>query len=319
MEKTTENIALVGSGLVGRGWAIVFARAGYPVTLYDENPAALAACRAIIADRLDELVQAGLLEAAGPALQRITTSTDLAEALRNASYVQESIPETVAAKLDIFRQLDELAPAAAVLASSSSAIPASRFTENLPGRARCLIAHPVNPPYLIPLVELIPAPWTGPDVLNRVYRLMEQVQQVPIIVKRELQGFILNRLQGALLSEAFRLVKEGYASTEDIDKTVRDGLGLRWSFMGPFETIDLNAPGGVVDYAQRYSDTYFQMQPPLGQLCRWEGDLLQQVESERRTLLSAAELAARQAWRDRRLMALAAHKAAAAEQDKSNN
>ena len=153
----------------------------------------------------------------------------------------------------MFAALDALAPAAAVLASSTSAIPASQFTEALAGRARCLVAHPVNPPHLVPVVELCGAPWTAAATIERARAVMTEVGQVPIVVRRELDGFILNRLQGALLSEAMRLVGEGYVSPEDLDKTVAHGLGLRWSFMGPFATIELNAPGGVADYCARYS------------------------------------------------------------------
>ena len=166
--------------------------------------------------------------------------------------MQENLPETLDVKREAFALLDRHAPREAVLASSTSAIPASQFTEPLAGRARCLVAHPVNPPHLVPVVELCGAPWTAPEVIDRAMRVYADVGQVPVIVRREIDGFILNRLQGALLSEAMRLVGEGYVSPEDLDKTVRDGLGLRWSFMGPLATIELNAPGGVADYCARY-------------------------------------------------------------------
>jgi 3-hydroxyacyl-CoA dehydrogenase len=232
----------------------------------------------------------------------------------NAVYVQENIAEQLAAKQTLFSELDRLAPADVILASSTSTIPASQWSAGLVGRARCLVAHPVNPPHLVPLVELSPAPWTSPDVVTRTRTLHESVGQVPIVVEREIQGFILNRLQGALLAEAFRLYADGYASTDDIDKTVRDGLGLRWSFMGPFETIDLNAPGGVAVYCERYGDLYYEMaksQTPRP----WDERLVRAIEQQRRALLEAGELEARAAWRDRRLMQLIAHKRKAAAQD----
>ena len=128
-------------------------------------------------------------------------------------------------------------------ASSTSAIVASRFTENLEGRARCLVAHPVNPPHLVPIVELVGAPWTAPEIDRARQGDLRVGQAGADRGAREIEGFILNRLQGALLAEAFRLVGEGYVSPQDLDKTIKDGLGLRWSFMGPFETIELNAPG----------------------------------------------------------------------------
>src|SRR5690606_19450990 len=128
-----------------------------------------------------------------------------------------------------------------------------------PGRGRCLVAHPVNPPYLIPVVELCAAEWTSSDTMARTRELMLDIGQKPVSVYGEPRGFVLNRLQGALLREAFRLVEKGNVSVEDLDTTIKDGLGLRWSFMGPFETIDLNAPGGVQDYCDRYGEMYRAM------------------------------------------------------------
>ena len=127
-------------------------------------------------------------------------------------------------------------------------------------------------------------------------------------MKREIDGFVMNRLQGALLEEAFRLVADGYASIEDVDVGIRDGLALRWSFMGPFETIDLNAPGGVRDYADRYQKIYSGIFPSMQWRADWSGPVMDEVEAERRKRLPADKLVERQSWRDRRLMALAAHK-----------
>ena len=182
----------------------------------------------------------------------------LEEAVRDAEFVQENGPERVEVKREVFARLDAAAPPAAILASSSSAIVASRFTEDLKGRARCLIAHPVNPPHVVPIVELCGAPWTSAETVKRARAVYESVGQVPIEVKKEIDGFILNRMQGVLLSEAMRLVGEGFVSAEDLDKTIRDGLGLRWAFMGPFETIELNAPGGIPDYCARYGETLYR-------------------------------------------------------------
>ena len=118
----------------------------------------------------------------------------------------------------------------------------SKFTEPLANRARCFTCHPINPPYLIPAVELVPAPWTSPETMARAEETIRGIGQAPIVMQRELDGFVMNRMQGALLEEAFRLVADGYCSIEDVDIGIREGLALRWSFMGPFETIDLNAP-----------------------------------------------------------------------------
>src|SRR5690606_18980577 len=203
--------------------------------------------------------------------------------------------------------MDEAADPDTILASSTSGIPASSFTENLKGRSRCLVGHPINPPSVVPLVELIPAPWTDAAVMERARALYEKAGQVPIMVHREIQGFIVNRLQGALLAEAFRLVEDGYVDSADVDKAVKDGLGLRWAFMGPFETLDLNAPGGIRDYCKRYGPLYLDI-ARQAQPREWSETLLSRLEDERQRELPAAQRPARQQWRDERLTDLIAHK-----------
>ena len=192
-------------------------------------------------------------------MPRISIAASIETALPDASLVQECGPERVEIKHELFAALDRHAATETILASSTSAIVASKFTEGLPGRARCLVAHPVNPPHLVPIVELAPAPWTDPKIVEKARKIYERAGQVPIILRKEIPGFVLNRLQAVLLAEAFRMVGAGVASPQDVDKTIRDGLGLRWSFMGPFETIELNAPGGIADYCARYGKSLDDM------------------------------------------------------------
>lgn len=302
------RIAVIGAGLIGRAWSIVFARAGFTVALWDPVPAAVPAARDFIAARLPELAEAGLLaDPPAAVLARLHPAASLAEAVAEAAHVQENGPERVEDKRALFAELDRLAPPAAILASSTSGIPASAFTETLAGRARCLVAHPVNPPYLVPLVELCPAPWTAPETVAATRALMERAGQVPVTVKQEREGFVLNRLQGALLAEAFRLLEQDAISPEDLDATIKHGLGLRWSFMGPLETIDLNAPGGLAEYCARFGGLYSRMQREMTPL-DWSEALVARLEAVRRAVLPADRLGERTAWRDRRLMALAAHK-----------
>ena len=308
------RIALVGLGLVGRAWAIGFARAGHDVAIWDEKPGAAEEALRFADEVLPELAASELLRDSPAAVRaRLRHAATLEEALDGASHVQESTPEEVGVKRHVFARLDAIAPVGAVLASSTSAILPSRFTEALSGRARALVVHPINPPYLIPAVEIVPAPWTDAAVVERTAALMRSAGHAPIVMKREIDGFLMNRLQGALLEEAFRLVAEGYASVEDVDIGIRDGLALRWSFIGPFETIDLNAPGGVRNYARRYQPAYEEIFASSQWRADWSGPVMDIVEAERRRRLPADRLAARQAWRDRRLMALAAHKRRAAE------
>ena len=304
-----EKVAIIGAGLIGRAWAISFARGGRRVALYDEEGATVARTLGIIAELLGDLEARGMLagQSAAVVQARITGAASIEDALDGAAHVQENVPEALAAKRAIFARIDALAAPDAVLASSSSAILPSLFTETLAGRHRCLIAHPINPPYLVPAVELVPAPWTDPAVIERTRRLMSEIGQAPIVMRRELDGFIMNRLQGALLQEAFRLVAGGYASAEDIDAGICKGIGLRWAFMGPFETIDLNAPGGVADYIARYEGLYRTLAKSQAEPVPWSGALAERIEAERSKTLPRVRLAERQQWRDRRLMALALH------------
>ncbi|MBA2548295.1 MAG: 3-hydroxyacyl-CoA dehydrogenase [Burkholderiaceae bacterium] len=308
MDVDKQNVAIVGAGLIGRAWAVVFARGGWNVRLYDAAPAQLSAARDLIKQALAEQEHARMLVDARLTLERIAFCEALDDVVVNASWVQENLPEDVAIKRSVFAELDRLALPDAILASSTSAIVASQFTADLAGRARCLVAHPVNPPHLVPVVELCGAPWTSAVTLDRARATMESLGQVPVLVRREIEGFVLNRLQGALLTEAMRLVADGVISPDDLDKTVRDGLGMRWSFMGPFETIELNAPGGVADYCTRYSGFYRRLAVDPAPPSVWEGASAERVAAALGAPLTAVQRDRRTEWRDRRLLALRRHK-----------
>ncbi|MER8974193.1 MULTISPECIES: 3-hydroxyacyl-CoA dehydrogenase [unclassified Mesorhizobium] len=304
------KVAIVGSGFIGRAWAISFARAGHDVRMWDQAPAAASGARDYIAGVLGDLAANDLLrgQAVDAVLGRITIVAELGDALADAVHVQENTPENLEVKREVFSRIDALAGPQAVIASSTSALLPSKFTDHLEGRHRCLVVHPINPPYLIPAAEVVPAPWTSAETVERTRAFFVEAGHAPLVMKRELDGFIMNRLQGALLEEAFRLVADGYASVEDVDTGLRDGLALRWSFMGPFETIDLNAPGGVRDYVERYQTIYSNIFPQMLRRVDWAGEVMETVEAERRKRLPREDLGERQVWRDRRLMALAAHK-----------
>jgi 3-hydroxyacyl-CoA dehydrogenase len=301
----TETVGIIGSGLIGRAWAMIFARAGWQVRLWDPAEGVAAAAVGLCATGLRDLAEAGLCPDPTGAAMRITAAATLEEAVAEASFVQENGPEALEVKRALFAALDAAAPPGAILASSSSAIRCSLFTETLPGRARCLIGHPVNPPHLIPLVELSGAEWTAPEIITRARAIYAGIGQVPIAVLKEVEGFILNRLQGALLAEAFRLVSEGYVTPQDLDHTVKDGLGLRWSFMGPFETIELNAPGGIPDYCERYTGFYKRLAAEPAPPAVYGEAATAKIMAQWDT---APDPAAKMRWRDRRLAALRAHK-----------
>lgn len=302
--------AIVGAGLIGCSWANVFARAGWEVRVWDPLAAQRVSAHDRIRASLEDLARHGLVADAGAAAARVSVCDTLVSAVEVADFVQESGPETLDAKRDTFAQMDAIAPAQTVLASSTSAIVASQFTAELAGRGRCIVAHPVNPPHLVPVVELCGAPWTLDETRRRARAVFEGVGQVPIDVKREIDGFILNRLQVALLTEAFRLVQEGYVSPQDLDHTISDGLGLRWAFMGPFETIELNAPGGIADYCRRYTAWFRRYVADLPPPTVWDDAAWQKAADAWGPAPDPAQVADKSRWRDRRLAALLAHKRA---------
>lgn len=304
----SETVAIIGSGLIGRAWAAIFARAGWNVRVTDPDAQARAVAKDLILEELRGLARHGLATDPDAIIKRVTVCENNAEVVKGATFVQENGPEVLEIKQALFKELDALLPKDVVISSSTSAIVTSRFTEDLPGRARCMVGHPVNPPHLIPLVELSGAPWTSRETLERARQVYLAIGQVPIDVKKEIDGFILNRLQGALLAEAFRLVGEGYVSAEDVDHCVKNGLGTRWSFMGPFETIELNAPGGVPDYCARYTGFYKRLAAEPARPDHYEGENLKNVVNAWRYEATPERIARRTRERNERLAALAAHK-----------
>ncbi len=304
------RVAIVGCGLIGRAWANVFARAAWDVSVFDAHEPTRTTALDLIRTSLSDLADHGLVADPAAAGARLAVADSLEDAVADADLVQESGPERIDTKIQIFEALDAAAPKSAILASSSSAIVTSRFTERLDGRERCLIAHPVNPPNVVPIVELCGAPWTSREIIKRAREIYESVGQVPIEVKKEIDGFILNRMQAVLLSEALRLVGAGYCTAEDLDKTIAHGLGLRWSFMGPFETIELNAPGGIADYCERYGPTLYGLsrEPVTEEI--WSQANIERIVADWGHAPSPAEILSKSRWRDDRIAALVAHKRA---------
>lgn len=301
------RVGVVGAGSIGVAFALVFARAGWQVNLQDPDAARRVAVPQELRSRLDALHGYGLLkESPQEVAARVSMVAELQAAVAGATLVLECAPEKGDVKRALFEQMDSLAPPEAILASASSAIPSSAFTAELAGRARCLIAHPGNPPYLIPVIELVPAPYTDQVVVQTAKNIFASVGMVPVLVAKEVEGFVFNRLQGALLREAYCLVRDGVASVEDIDRVVRHGLGQRWAFIGPFETVDLNTRGGIASHAQKMGPAYERMGAERGQHDPWTPELVAKVEAQRRELLPLSDWEARVAWRDQELMRRAA-------------
>jgi 3-hydroxyacyl-CoA dehydrogenase len=250
-ESPVHTIAVVGTGVIGRSWACVFSRAGCPTRLYDPDPAQLERA-------LAWLKESGALT--GP----ISTCDSLTEALAGVDYVQESGPEGLAAKRAIFVELDRLAPKNAILASSTSALDMTAIADGLLGAGRAIVAHPVNPPHVIPVVEVLAGTRTDPEVVGRTLAFLSMVGQSPVLLKSYVPGFLLNRMQAALVREAMYLVESGVADVDAVDAVIRDGLGLRWALLGPFGVADTNADGGVREYFGRYGGSYRELMNDLG-------------------------------------------------------
>jgi len=305
------RVTVVGIGAIGRAWSISFLRAGHEVRVWDKAPGVVDDARKLIEIILPDLVKNDLLNGRDPAdvVGNMKPFPSLEEALEGSDYVQECTAENVEVKREVFSRLDPLTRPDAILASSTSGIVPSSFTEHLQHRERCVVVHPLNPPYLIPAVDIVPSPWTSPETIERAAAFMRSCGQTPIIMKQEDPGFVTIRLQGMMYHECWRMVKSGLASPEDIDTAIRDGLGLRWSFIGPFETADLNAPGGIRDFVGRFGKDLRAIYPTDGPV-DWSGELMDMVEAHRRERLPMSEHRNRQLWRDRRLLALAAHKKA---------
>jgi L-gulonate 3-dehydrogenase len=296
-----QEIAIIGAGLIGRAWAYVFARGGLAVRTWDPD----AATR----DRLPAEMAAMVGETGGdPAIAgRVRVAATLEEALDGAALAQENGPERLDLKRALFARLDAIAAPATILASSSSALLASAFSGGLPGARRCLVAHPVNPPHLVPVVELCPSPETAGEVMDRAEATYREVGQVPVRLGREIEGFVLNRLQAVLLAEALRLVEGGICTVAGLDDTVKHGLGRRWAFMGPLETISLNAPGGVPDYMRRYGPTMAALAEDGAGGAAYNDAAARVVAAAFPHAATPDAVRARTAWRDGELAALDAH------------
>jgi 3-hydroxyacyl-CoA dehydrogenase len=299
------TVALIGTGTVGTGWAVCFAAAGYHVRAYDDH----AAARAALGPRVGQL--AAMLQKEAPTrfdpnviAARLTVVETLEEALAGADYVQESIAEDLPAKHALYRALEPNLPAHAVLATSSSALTPATLYRNFGFAARALVAHPFNPPYVLPLVEILGHEGTDPAAIETTRALMQAIGQAPIVLKRAVPGFIGNRLQAAVLNEAMALVADGVIDPDGIDICMRQSLALRWAFLGPFGTADLNAIDGFAGYAQRLQPTWEALGRDLSTGRPWSAEAIKAVTAARREALPLAELPDRQMRRDRTILQL---------------
>jgi 3-hydroxybutyryl-CoA dehydrogenase len=231
------RIAVIGAGLMGHGIAQVFAKAGYQVSVFDKFPQSLASLHARIEANLRDLGSDEAEIAATSA--RVTAVPVLADAVREADYVVEAAQEDLAVKQQIFAEVEAAARPDAILASNTSVIPITDIMRNLTRRERAIGTHWWNPPFLVPLVEVIGTVWTAPDIVTRTIALHNDAGKTAVHVKRDVPGFIGNRLQHALWREAIYLVEEGICDAETVDAVVKASFGRRLPVLGPMENIDL--------------------------------------------------------------------------------
>ncbi len=301
----SRTVCIAGAGSIGVAFAVLFSKAGFTVRIWDALPEAFDRARIDLAARLEMLREADLLsEEPSTVMSRVSYHGILLDALQGADLVQECAPESLDIKRELFQQIGAYSERGAVLASSSSAIVSSEFATATPARERVLIGHPGNPPYLIPVIEVVPSRFTSQEYVDKAVQIYREAGLKPVVVRKEIEGFLFNRLQGALLREAYCLVRDGVASVDDIDEVVRSGLGRRWSFIGPFETADLNTRGGIESHAEKMGPAYARMGATRSQDDPWTDELVAQVTNERRAMVPLEHWEERVRWRDIQLMKL---------------
>ncbi len=245
-------VAVIGAGVMGHGIAQLFAQAGSAVRLHDAAERQLASGLSAMEESLALLVEEAVLtpQAAAAARARVRPTTSLDEALAGAGFVVEAIPELLASKLELFDRIEQVVGEDAIVGSNTSTIPISLLAQRARRPERMVIVHFFNPAQLVPLVEVVPHPRMPPAAVERVLEALRRIGKRPVRLRKEVPGFVANRLQAAVVREAFHLVEQGVASLEDIDTVMTEGPGFRWSFVGPVEAADL----GGLDTWQRVLD-----------------------------------------------------------------
>ena len=237
-----QRIACVGAGVIGGGWAAHFLARGYEVVAWDPAPDAEARLRELVATAWPALAALGLAADASP--DRLTFAATLEEAVAEAEFVQESAPERLELKRQLLEAIDRATPPTVVIGSSTSGFAMSDLQPDAPGAARMVVGHPFNPPYLIPLVEVVGGARTDPQAVAWAAAFYRAAGKYALELERELPGFIANRLQDAMWREALHMVATGEATVTQIDAAITAGPGLRWPIMGPCLTFHLAGGAG---------------------------------------------------------------------------
>lgn len=230
-----EAVACVGGGVIGSSWAALFASHGLQVSVYDPNAEAFTRMERVVAQ-----AASALRVPAAQLLARIQFTTELEVALRGAQFVQECAPDQLELKQRLYADIGRLVPAPVVIASSTSGFPMSQIQSHCPSPERTLVGHPINPPYVVPLVEVVGGELTSSEALERACEFYRCVGRKPLLQEREVFGFVANRLQLALFREALQMVGRGEATAAQVDAALMDGIGPRWAAVGAFGAFMLN-------------------------------------------------------------------------------
>lgn len=278
--------------------------------IYDNQPGQALKAAQEVRKQLEELQQAQMLRgelSAAEQFSLLSSHDDLTQALEGAFFVQECVFEELEAKQSVFQAVESHVGESVILSSSTSCLLPSNVFSRVQNKTRCIVSHPVNPPYYVRLVELVPHPETLPAVMERTHALMTRVGQSPARLRKEVDGFALNRVQYAVIAESWRLVKEGIISVQDMDLVMTEGLGMRYAFIGPMETMHLNAPEGLGDYLQRYREGMRRVLSSFGPVPEFTGEEAEAIVQEMCDLIpnDQPHLSARRERRDQLLMGLA--------------
>ena len=280
------NIGICGAGLIGASWAIGFANAGFNCLVYDSNEESIINFKKTSDQLLLDLKTLDPKIDVKKIKSNITLNCTINEICKDAILIQESIIEELEAKKKIFKELDKLSSKQTILASSSSYLLISKISELVEHKHRCINAHPALPPHVVPFVEVVGSDYTSNEIVQEAIKLYKKASYATIVVNKETEGFVLNRLQGALLNEAVRLHEGGYASMEDIDIALKHALGIRWAFMGPFEIMDLNAPEGIKDSFTRYKNGIQNLAKVQNRVPDYSEEYLNKLDKEQRQRLA---------------------------------
>lgn len=300
------HIGILGSGLIGRSWAMIFASAGYKVIIYDIVAEQVTSALDDIKKQLLTCAKDGTIRGKLPAEQQVSLIEGthvLEKVVENAVFLQECIPERLELKHELYRNVDVIINKQTILSSSTSTFLPSVLSKDLTCKSQFIVSHPVNPPYYVPLVEVVPAPWTDSKVLETTLSLMKTIGQSPVKLNREVPGFALNRIQYAIINECFNLVEDGVVNVEDIDKVMTDGLGMRYAFLGPLETAHLNAEG-FKNYCSRYSESMFNVCKTFKPIPKITGPTADNIAEQLEKITPIDKLPDKRIWRDLSLMKL---------------